>query len=119
MAEIKIKIDALESKIKELQTLQRRISSNVTTCPKVVGGGSSVNELEKIANTYKTLNSSMLLLVMNTTLMDNLKESYVEVKKLQIKSLQNKILILFDFIRISTGGGLCYEIFLNHQNRRF
>jgi len=78
VAEIKIKIDALESKIKELQTLQRRISSNVTTCPKVVGGGSSVNELEKIANTYKTLNSSMLLLVMNTiSFMDNLKESYV------------------------------------------
>lgn len=78
MGEIKIKIDALDSKIQELQILQRRIGSNITTCPQVVGGGSSVMEFEKIANMYKTLNSSMLLLVINTvSFMDSLKESYV------------------------------------------
>lgn len=91
MAEIKIKIDALEGKIKELKTLQSRISSNNTTCPKVVGGGSAVNELEKVANAYKKLNSSMLLLVKNTTsFMDNLKGSYVGSDKKASKKISAK-----------------------------
>ncbi|TGY39944.1 hypothetical protein E5347_16220 [Clostridium sartagoforme] len=91
MAEIKINIDSLESRIQELQTLERRISSNVTTSPQVVGGGSSVIELEKIADMYKTLNSSMLLLVTNTvSFMDNLKESYVGSDKKASNKISQK-----------------------------
>ena len=91
MAEIKINIDSLESRIQELQTLERRISSNVTTSPQVVGGWSSVIELEKIADMYKTLNSSMLLLVTNTvSFMDNLKESYVGSDKKASNKISQK-----------------------------
>lgn len=78
MANIKIKIDALEAKIQQLKTLEKEISSNNTTSPQVVGGGSSVNELEKMADMYKTLNSSLSVLVTSTiSFMDSVKASYV------------------------------------------
>lgn len=79
MAEIKIAIDALENKISELQTLQNEISTNATTPPATVGGGTSVNELEKIATLHQTMLSSIQLLVTNTiSFMENIKVSYVE-----------------------------------------
>lgn len=79
MGEIKININSLEDKIQELRSLQTEIGAHSITCPSVVGGGSSVKKLEKIATVYKTLNASLLHLVSNTVIfMEATKKHYEE-----------------------------------------
>ena len=79
MAEIKIAVATLETKIGELRTLQGDIDNNTQKAPAVVGGGTSVSQLESIAAMHQTILSSLQLLVTNTiSFMGNIKESYVE-----------------------------------------
>lgn len=77
MAEIKIKINALNDSITELKNLKTACQDWETTCPETVGGGQTVNELESIAALYKSLNTHFIDLVSNTiSFMENVKTSY-------------------------------------------
>lgn len=78
MAEIKISINALDDAITKLKSLKESCSSFDTKFPDIIGGGSTVNELENIANTYKNMNTDFLTLISNTiSFMENVKSSYV------------------------------------------
>lgn len=77
MAEISIKIDAINDAIKELQTLQGKCSSTDISAPGIVGGGQTVNELEAIASLFKTTRSSLEMLIQSTTaFLQNVRDSY-------------------------------------------
>jgi len=79
MAEIKISISDLESAVTKLNGYAASWAANNTTPPATVGGGSTVNELEKIAQLYKDLNSHMATLASSTaTFFSNIKDSYQE-----------------------------------------
>lgn len=77
MAEIKIKVDALNDSITELKKLKSTCQDWDTTSPEIVGGGQTVSELESIAALYKSLNTHFIDLVLNTiSFMENIKTSY-------------------------------------------
>ena len=79
MAEIKIKINALNDSITELKNLKTACQDWDTTCPETVGGGQTVNELESMGTLYKNLNTHFINLVSNTiSFMENVKTSYEE-----------------------------------------
>lgn len=79
MAEIKIKINALNDSISELKNLKTACQDWDVTSPEMVGGGQTVGELESIATLYKSLNSNFIDLVSNTiSFMENVKSSYEE-----------------------------------------
>ena len=78
MAEIKINISELNNSIGKMQSLKSKCISNQKTAPKTVGGGKTVNELEAIAEQYRTINSSLEILMSNTiSFLSNLKDSYI------------------------------------------
>lgn len=77
MAEINIKITEINNAITRMQGLQTRCVSRNTTQPDTVGGGQTVNELENMADIYKSLNSHFEELVTNTILfLQNVRDSY-------------------------------------------
>lgn len=79
MAEIKVKINALNDSISELKNLKTTCQDWDATSPEIVGGGQTVGELESIATLYKSLNSHFIDLVSNTiSFMENVKSSYEE-----------------------------------------
>ena len=78
MAEIKVKITEIDSAITRLQSLKSASTSADTRSPSTVGGGQCVNELEAIADVYKSLNTHFATLVQNTiSFLGNVKDSYV------------------------------------------
>lgn len=78
MAEIKLSVEALENSIQDLNSLKQACSIYIPVVPEVIGGGQTVNQLEQIAEMYKTLNADLSTLVCNTiSLMENAKQSYV------------------------------------------
>lgn len=79
MSEIKINTVNLNIEILKLKILKKRIEDSNVKCPTVVGGGTSIQELENICNGYKLLHSKMLLLVSNTiAFMKNAGECYTD-----------------------------------------
>lgn len=77
MAEIKIKIHALNDSISDLKNLRTQCQETKIVCPKTVGGGKTVNELESIGELYKSLNNHFINLISNTiSFMENVKASY-------------------------------------------
>lgn len=77
MAEIKINIDNLENGIKRLETLGKNWGANDTLPPVTVGGGKVVNEFEELAKMYKSLNTHMVTLAVNTaSFLQDVKDSY-------------------------------------------
>lgn len=91
MAEIKVKISEINSAITKLQRLQSRCNSRNTTPPTTVGGGKTVNELEDIADVYKSLNTQFGVLVSNTiSFLQNVKDSYVSSDTKAANKIKNK-----------------------------
>ncbi len=77
MAEISIKLIALNAAITKLNNLKTTCTSMDTSLPSSVGGGLTVNEMESIANLYKSMNANFADLISNTALfMENVKKSY-------------------------------------------
>ncbi len=78
MAEIKINIAELNNSISKMQSLKSKCSSNQKTAPKTVGGGKTVNELESIAALYRTIDSNLETMILNTiSFLTNLRDSFV------------------------------------------
>lgn len=78
MSEIKIDVDSLESGISNLKELKSKISTNKSNAPTVVGGGSTVVNIEKIGIDFKNIEDKMEVLLQNTiSLLNNIKSSYV------------------------------------------
>ncbi len=78
MSEIKIDVDSLESGINNLKELKSKISTNKSNAPTVVGGESTVANIEKIGIDFKNIEDKMELLLQNTiSLLNNIKSSYV------------------------------------------
>ncbi len=91
MAEINIKVTEIDSAIEKLQSLQSRCSSINTTPPITVGGGKTVNELENIADAYKTMNTHLEDFITNTiSFLRNIKNSYVSSDLEAAKKIANK-----------------------------
>lgn len=79
MAEIKINLTNLESAISRFSTMASDWGANDTIAPVTVGGGSTVNELEALAEMYKNLNAHMVTLASNTAaFLTSVKNSYQE-----------------------------------------
>lgn len=90
MAEIKVKVSEINNAITRLQGLQRCNSRN-TTPPVTVGGGKTVNELENIANVYKTLNTQFETLLSNTiSFLQNVRDSYTASDTKAANKIANK-----------------------------
>ncbi len=78
MAEININVTEINNAITKLQGLKSKCCSRSVTPPATVGGGKTVNELEDIADVYKTLNHDLGELISNTiSFLENIKNSYV------------------------------------------
>lgn len=91
MAEIKIKITEINNAITRLQGLQSRCSSKNTFPPATVGGGKTVNELESIADTYKTINTHFGELISNTiSFLQNVRDSYATGDTKAANKIANK-----------------------------
>lgn len=77
MAEINVKITEINNAITKLQGLQSKCSSRNINPPATVGGGKTVNELEDIAEVYKSMNTHFGTLISNTiSFLQNVKDSY-------------------------------------------
>lgn len=82
MSEIKINIENLDSEINKLKELEKKITTNKKKPIAVVGGGTTVANIEEIGNDYKNMEEKMETLVKNTiSFMDNIKKSYVTSDK--------------------------------------
>lgn len=91
MAEIKIKVSEINSAITRLQGLQSRCNLRNTTPPATVGGGKTINELEDIADAYKTLNTHFEDLVSNTiSFLQNVRDSYTSSDTKAANKIANK-----------------------------
>lgn len=91
MAEINIKVTEIDSAIEKLQSLQSRCSSINTTPPITVGGGKTVNELENIADAYKTMNIHIEDFITNTiSFLQNVRDSYVASDAKAAKGMTSK-----------------------------
>ena len=91
MAEIKVKVSEINSAITRLQGLQSRCNSRKTTPPATVGGGKTVNELEDIADVYKTLNTHFEDLITNTiSFLQNVRDSYTDSDTKAANKIANK-----------------------------
>lgn len=76
--DMKPAVDSLESGINNLKELKSKISTNKSNAPTVVGGGSTVANIEKIGIDFKNIEDKMELLLQNTiSLLNNIKSSYV------------------------------------------
>lgn len=91
MAEIKVKVSEINNAITRLQGLQSRCISRNTTPPATVGGGKTVNELEDIADVYKTLNTHFEDLISNTiSFLQNVRDSYTSSDTRAANRIANK-----------------------------
>lgn len=91
MAEIKIVLTEIDKSIKNLQILQSKFKSVQKNALNTVGGGKTVNELEAIAAQYKTVNSSLDVLLSNTiSFLLNLRASYVGSDQKAAKGINGK-----------------------------
>lgn len=91
MAEIKVKVSEINNAITKLQGLQSKCNSRNTTPPVTVGGGKTVNELENIANVYKTLNTQFETLLSNTiSFLQNVRDSYTASDTKAANKIANK-----------------------------
>lgn len=89
LSEIKIDVDSLESGINNLKELKSKISTNKSNAPTVVGGGSTVANIEKIGIDFKNIEDKMELLLQNTiSLLNNIKSSYVSSDKNAAKTIK-------------------------------
>ena len=71
---IRVKLVNLINNLKELKS---KISTNKSNAPTVVGGGSTVANIEKIGIDFKNIEDKMELLLQNTISLLNIKSSYV------------------------------------------
>lgn len=77
MGEILINTDNLVSEIGRLHTLSTKIAASSIACPAVVGGGSSIQEIEALGKKFQSIHNSLSVLVANTvSFMENVKASY-------------------------------------------
>lgn len=77
MGQININIEALNTSISELKTMQRNWLDNKMRSIDTVGGGSTVNQLEEIAGLYEELNTKMGALLAGTiSLLNKTKQEY-------------------------------------------
>lgn len=91
MAEIKVKVTEIDNAIEKLQRLQIRCNTRNITPPTTVGGGQTVNELEDIADVYKSLNTNFGVLVSNTiSFLQNVKDSYASSDTKAANNIRNK-----------------------------
>lgn len=91
MSEIKINLTNLESGISRFNTLARNWGANDTLPPVTVGGGSTVNEFEELAQIYKTLNDHMVTLASNTaSFLTDIKQSYQESDQKAANNISGK-----------------------------
>lgn len=89
MSEIKIDIDNLNSEIKKLKELKKKITTNKKKTTSVVGGGGTISNIEKIGNDYKNMEEKMESLVQNTiSFMENVKNSYITSDKNAAKTIK-------------------------------
>ena len=78
MAEINVKITEINNAITRLQGLQSKCAAMNIAQPATLGGGMTVNELENIAKTYKSLNNCFGNLLLNTiSFLQNTRDSYI------------------------------------------
>ena len=88
MAEININLLVIDNAISKLQALKSKCVSAKTAAPTTVGGGQTVNELEKIAKQYQDIDLHLELLVGNTiSFLTNLKSSYNKSEQKAVKNL--------------------------------
>jgi len=91
VSEIKINLTNLESGISRFNTLARNWGANDTLPPVTVGGGSTVNEFEELAQIYKTLNDHMVTLASNTaSFLTDIKQSYQESDQKAANNISGK-----------------------------
>lgn len=91
MAEINVKITEINNAISKLKALQSKCNLRKTTPPSTVGGGKTVNELENIADIYKSLNRDFGELISNTiSFLQNVKDSYVSSDTKAAQGINNK-----------------------------
>ena len=91
MAEIKVNVSEINNAIIKLQGLHSRCSSRNTTPPITIGGGETVNELESIADVYKTINIHFEELISNTILfLQNVRDSYTSSDTKASNKIANK-----------------------------
>lgn len=91
MVEIKVKITEINNAITRLQSLESRCSSRNTSPPATVGGGKTVNELESIADAYKTINTHFEELISNTiSFLQNVRDSYTSSDTKAANKIANK-----------------------------
>lgn len=91
MAEINVKITEINNAISKLKALHSKCNSRKTTPPSTVGGGKTVNELENIADIYKSLNRDFGELISNTiSFLENVKDSYVSSDTKAAQGINNK-----------------------------
>lgn len=77
MSEIKIKNDALSTEISNLRNLNTKIRSSNIKCPTVVGGGTSIQQIENIGKSYQQMHKQLEMLVSSTvSFMENINNSY-------------------------------------------
>lgn len=78
MSEIRLNDTNLMFNIFDLKALKQEIDSNDKECDAVRGGGSAVQELEKMANNYKQMKSNISVLIGNTIgFMENVNNSFI------------------------------------------
>lgn len=91
MAEINVNLTEIDNAITKLHELQSECNSRNTTPPATVGGGKTVNELEDIANIYKTLNTHFETLLSNTiSFLQNVRDSYTASDTEAANKIANK-----------------------------
>ena len=77
MPEIRIKDDALNTEVNNLRNLNKRIGASNIKCPTVVGGGSSIEQIENIGKSYQQMHKQLEMLVSSTiSFMENINNSY-------------------------------------------
>lgn len=85
---IKIDLEALDRSISEMKTLQQKCDSCYKTPPAVTGGGKAVNQIEAIAQMYKTLNIEMGTLISSTiSFLEYAKQLYDEKNNIIIENI--------------------------------
>ena len=91
MSEIKINLTNLDSGISRFNTLARNWGANDTAPPVTVGGGTTVNEFEELAQVYKNLNDHMVTLASNTAaFLTDIKQSYQDSDQKAANNISGK-----------------------------
>lgn len=82
MAEIKVNSNNLSFEINKLRVLKQKIAAAAQNSPSVIGGGTTIQEIQNIGNKYVLLYDKVELLVDNTiAFMNNVNTSYVSSDK--------------------------------------